>query len=98
MRQVLQIGGSRIFHSFIYLFIYLFIYIFIIIIIFFFFFFGGERDYDIVRERTLRAQNPKCLSAGVQGPLNKGLGSSIGLFMLSRRAIWALFGSILKMG
>ena len=34
---------------------------------------GGAKDY--MRERTLRAQNPKSLLAGIQGPL-KGPGSS----------------------
>ena len=34
---------------------------------------GGAKDY--MRERTLRAQYPKSLSAGIQGPL-KGPGSS----------------------
>ena len=28
---------------------------------------GGAKDY--MRERTLRARNPKSLSAGIQGPL-----------------------------
>ena len=28
-------------------------------------FMGGATDY--VRQRTIRAQNPKCVSAGVQG-------------------------------
>ena len=43
--------------------------------------------------RTLRARNPKFLSAGVQGLL-KGPGSYRAFFMLSR-AIWGSFSSIL---
>ena len=40
--------------------------------------FGGGGDAkDYMRERTLRARNPKSLSAGIQGPL-KGPGSSRG--------------------
>ena len=38
---------------------------------------GGGGAKDCIRERTLRARNPKSLSAGIQGPL-KGPGSSRG--------------------
>ena len=36
---------------------------------FFFFFWGGGGTKDYMREHTLWAQNPKSLSAGIQGPL-----------------------------
>ena len=38
---------------------------------------GGEGAKDYMRNRTLRARNPKSLSAGIQGPLKGPGGSSV---------------------